>query len=171
MAENRDPRQDVNINAQQQQQPGSRRDVPLEARRQQRHESRTSQTYAAFIKRLCERGGMSPHTAEQAAVSVLCALEQRIFAEEARDMEAQLPQKLVELLHRCERHEGPPPNKFGRAEMLLMVGNDLSLNPDAVEPVVRAVMSTLQERISDGESEEVMNQLPRDIRDLWQRAV
>ncbi len=171
MAENRDPRQDVNINAQQQQQPGSRRDVPLEARRQQRHESRTSQTYAAFLKRLCERGGMSPHTAEQAAVSVLCALEQRIFAEEARDMEAQLPQKLVELLHRCERHEGPPPKKFGRAEMLLMVGNDLSLNPDAVEPVVRAVMSTLQERISDGESEEVMNQLPRDIRDLWQRAV
>ncbi len=172
MAENRDPQQDVNINAQQQQQqPGSRRDVPLEARRQQRHESRTSQTYAAFLKRLCERGGMSPHTAEQAAVSVLCALEQRIFAEEARDMEAQLPQKLVELLHRCERHEGPPPKKFGRAEMLLMVGNDLSLNPDAVEPVVRAVMSTLQERISDGESEEVMNQLPRDIRDLWQRAV
>jgi len=172
MAETRNPQQDVNVNAQQeQQQPGSRREVPLEARRQQRHESRTSQTYAAFIKRLCERGGMSPHTAEQAAVSVLCALEQRIFGEEARDLEAQLPQKLVELLTRCERHEGPPPTKFGRAEMLNMVGQDLSLSPEAVEPVVRAVMSTLQDQITEGEAEEVMNQLPHDIRDLWQRAV
>lgn len=169
MAENQNPQ---NVNAQQeQQQPGGRREVPLETRRQLRHESRTSQTYAAFLKRLCERGGMSPHTAEQAAVSVLCALEQRIFGEEARDMEAQLPRRLVDLLHRCERHEGPPRKKFGREEMLNMVGSDLSLNPDAVEPVVRAVMSTLQDQISEGEAEQVMNQLPADIRDLWLRAV
>lgn len=169
MAENRNPQQDITPNAQQQ--PGGRREISLDERRQMRHESRTSQTYAAFLKRLCERGGMSPHTAEQAAVSVLCALEQRIFGEEARDMNAQLPRKLVELLHRCERHEGPPPRKFGRAELLNMVGQDLSLNPDAVEPVVRAVFSTLQDQISDGEAEQVMNQLPQDLRDLWQRAV
>lgn len=172
MAETRNPQQDANIDAQQQQQQSrSRRDVPVEVRRQQRHESRTSQTYTAFLKRLCERGGMSPHTAERAAVSVLCTVEQRIFSEEARDLEAQLPQKLVILLQRCERHEGPPPKKFGRAEMLEMVGQDLSLNPDAVEPVVRAVFSSIQDEISDGEAEQVMNQLPRDLRDLWQRAV
>lgn len=157
---------------QEKRQPGSRREIPLELRRQQRHESRTSQTYAAFLKRLSERGGMTPSTAEQAAVSVLCALEQRIFGEEARDLEAQLPQKLRELMHRCERHEaGPPPDKFGRAEMLDMVAGDLGLKAEAVEPIIRAVFATLQERISEGEAEEVMNQLPHDIRDLWQRAV
>lgn len=168
MAENRNPSQDVNV--QQEQQP-SRRGKSLEERRKLRHETRTSQTYKDFIKRLDERGGMSPHTAEQAAVSVLCAVEARIFGEEAKDLEAQLPRKLTELLHTCERHEGPPPEKFGRAEMLQRVGQDLALNPDAVEPVVRAVLAVIRERISEGEAEDVMNQLPHDIRDLWQRAV
>jgi uncharacterized protein (DUF2267 family) len=115
---------------------------------------------------------MSPSVAEQASVSVLCALEQRIFGEEARDLEAQLPQKLTELLHRCERHEsGPPPRKFGRAEMLAMVGEDLSLEPEAVEPVIRAVLDAIRDQISEGEVEQVMKQLPADLRDLWRPAV
>jgi uncharacterized protein (DUF2267 family) len=168
MAENREQMQGATQGAQQGQ---SRRGIPLEQLRQMRHESRTSRTYTEFIKRLCERGGMSPHVAEQAAVSVLCAVEQRIFGEEARDMEAQLPQKLVQLLHRCERHEGPPPKKFGRAELLYMVGEDLRLKPEAVEPVIRAVFSALQDQISDGEAEQVVNQLPHHIRDLGRRAV
>jgi uncharacterized protein (DUF2267 family) len=144
----------------------------MEVRRARRHESRTSQSYAAFIKHLCERGGMSPSVAEKAAVSVLCAIEQRIFGEEARDMEAQLPQKLLELLNRCERHEsGPPPRKFGRAEMLQMVSEDLSLNPEAVEPIIRAVLDAIRDQISEGEVEQVMRQLPHDLRDLWQPTV
>src|SRR5690349_6641957 len=92
MAQNRDPTQIPDVSARQ----GSiRRDMPPEVRRARRHEAHTSQTYAAFLKHLCERGGMSPSVAEKAAVSVLCAIEQRIFGEEARDMEAQLPRKLV----------------------------------------------------------------------------
>ena len=169
MAENRDPTQGPDVNARQ----GSiRRDVPLDIRRARRRESRTSQTYAAFIKHLCDRGGMSPSVAEKAAVSVLCAIEQRIFGEEARDMEAQLPQKLVDLLNRCERHEsGPPPHKFGRVEMLQMVSEDLSLNPEAVEPIIRAVLDAIRDQISEGEVEQVMRQLPTDLRDLWRPVV
>jgi len=169
MAENRDPTQAPDVNARQ---GNIRRDVPPEVRRARRHESRTSQTYAAFIKHLCERGGMSPSVAEKAAVSVLCAIEQRIFGEEAQDLEAQLPRKLLDLLNRCERHEsGPPPRKFGRAEMLLMVGEDLGLNSEAVEPVIRAVLDALREQVSEGEVEQVMRQLPHDLRDLWRPVV
>lgn len=169
MAENREPTQAPEVNARQ---GTAQRDVPLEVRRARRHESRTSQTYAAFIKHLCERGGMSPSVAEQAAVSVLCAIEQRIFGEEAQDLEAQLPQKLTDLLVRCERHEsGPPPRKFGRQEMLRMVGEDLSLAPEAVEPVIRAVLNAIRDQVSEGEVEQVMRQLPHDLRDLWRPAV
>jgi uncharacterized protein (DUF2267 family) len=169
MSENRDSPQAADVNARQGSTQGF---VPLEVRRARRHESRTSQTYAAFIKHLCERGGMSPSVAETAAVSVLCALEQRIFGEESQDLEAQLPQKLTELLHRCERHEsGPPPRKFGRAEMLQMVGEELSLNPDAVEPVVRAVLDAIRDQVSEGEVEDIMKQLPADLRDLWRPVV
>ncbi|NOK05500.1 DUF2267 domain-containing protein [Myxococcus xanthus] len=148
-----------------------RRDTPIEVRRRLRHESRTSQTYAAFIKHLCERGGMSPAVAEKAAVSVLCALEQRILSEEASDLEDQLPRKLTMLLHRCEKHEEELPPKFHREHLLRRVGEDLSLHPDAVEPVVRAVMDAVRHQITEGESEDVMGQLPPDIRDLWTRTV
>jgi uncharacterized protein (DUF2267 family) len=169
MAENRDPNMAPDVSARQ---GSTQRDVPLDARRAQRRESRTSQTYAAFIKRLCERGGMSPAVAEQAAVTVLCALEQRIFGEEAKDLEAQLPQKLTELLQRCERHEsGPPPRKFKRAEMLQMVGEELGLAPEAVEPVIRAVLAAIRDQVSEGEVEQVMKQLPADLRELWRPVV
>lgn len=169
MAENRDPTQAPEVTTRQGSTQG---DAALESRRARRRESRTSQTYAAFIKHLCERGGMSPSVAEQAAVSVLCAIEQRIFGEESRDLEAQLPRKLTELLNRCERHESaPPPRKFGRAEMLLMVGKDLSLEPEAVEPVVRAVLDAIRDQISEGEVDQVMEQLPADLRDLWRPIV
>lgn len=151
--------------------PASRRDVPIEVRRKLRHESRASQTYKVFLDHLCERGGMSPAVAQQAAVSVLCAVEQRILSDEALDMEAQLPRKLTDLLHRCEKHEEELPPKFGREHLLKRVGEDLSLNPDAVEPVVRAVLDAIRHQISEGEAEDVMSQLPQDIRDLWGRAI
>ncbi|MFP2911569.1 DUF2267 domain-containing protein [Pyxidicoccus sp. 3LFB2] len=151
--------------------PSNRRDLPLEVRRAQRSESRASQTYKAFLNHLCVRGGMSPAVAEQAAISVLCAIEQRIFQDEVADLEAQLPRKLTELLHRCERHEEELPDKFGREHLLKRVGDDLSLNPDAVEPVVRAVLDAIRHQISEGEAEDVMSQLPQDIRDLWSRAI
>ncbi len=169
MADERDPQ---GRNAPQEgEEPTSRRDLPLEVRRAQRSESRASQTYKAFLNHLCERGGMSPSVAQQAAVSVLCALEQRIFAEEAADLEAQLPRKLTELLHRCERHEEELPPKFGREHLLKRVGDDLGLNPDVVEPVVRAVLDAIRHQISEGEAEDVMSQLPQDIRDLWGRTI
>jgi uncharacterized protein (DUF2267 family) len=151
--------------------PAGRRDVPIEVRRKLRHESRASQTYKLFLDHLCERGGMSPAVAQQAAVSVLCAVEQRILSDEALDMEAQLPRKLTDLLHRCEKHEEELPPKFGREHLLKRVGEDLSLNPDAVEPVVRAVLDAIRHQISEGEAEDVMSQLPEDLRDLWGRAI
>ncbi|WP_338869216.1 DUF2267 domain-containing protein [Myxococcus stipitatus] len=145
------------------------RELPIEVRRARRSAAHASQTYAAFLKHLCERGGMSPAVAERAAVSVLCAVEQRISRGETRDLEAQLPRKLSELLHRCERHEAAMPGGFGREELLEHVGSDLSLHPDAVAPVVRAVLNAVREQISEGEAEDVMDQLPEDLKELWRR--
>ncbi|MFB1482608.1 DUF2267 domain-containing protein [Corallococcus sp. RDP092CA] len=158
-----------------QQQAGSptqrRTDLPLDERRRMRHESRTSQTFKAFLTYLRDVGQLqSEQAAQEAAVSVLCVLEQRLFGEESNDMEAQLPQKLRELLVRCARHEsGPPPRKFGRGEMLEMVADDLGVEPQGAEPIIRAVFSAIQAQISDGESDDIAGELPTDIRDLWAR--
>ncbi|MHA7631154.1 DUF2267 domain-containing protein [Corallococcus sp. M7] len=145
--------------------------VPLDERRRLRHESRTSQTYKAFLKYLRDVGQFeSEQAAQQAAFSVLCVLEQRLFGEEDNDLEAQLPHKLRELLVRCDRHEaGPPPHKFGREEMLAMVATDLNVDAENAESIVRAVFSAIQAQISSGESDDIAGELPTDIRDLWAR--
>lgn len=138
------------------------------ARRRMRSESRRSSTYKEFLRELQRRGGLSEELAEQAAVSVLCALEQRLLADEARDLEAQLPRNLQSLLYRCERHELlEPEQKFGRDELLSMVGEDLGMSESEVEPVVEAVFETVAAHVTPGEIEDVVSQLPPDLKAMW----
>jgi uncharacterized protein (DUF2267 family) len=143
----------------------------LDQRRMQRHDSRTSQTYKAFLKNLQSIGSMNAEFAEQAAVSVLCVLEQRLTRDEAAHMEAQLPVKLTKLLSRCDRHLEASPVKLDREEFLQMIASDLGMQVSEVEPVIRAVFAAVREQISEGEVEDVIGQLPAQFRDLWQRPI
>lgn len=145
--------------------------VDLEARRELRSETRRNQTYKAFLSNLCVIGSMNEEEAEKAAVSVLCVLEQRLFGEEAAHLEAQLPGKLRDLLIRCERHIGKPAPKFGRYEFIRMVSEDLETDLFQAERRIRAVFSALRDQVSEGEIEDVIGQLPADLRELWQRPV
>jgi uncharacterized protein (DUF2267 family) len=116
-------------------------------------------------------GSMNEEEAEKAAVSVLCVLEQRLFGEEAAHLEAQLPSKLRDLLIRCERHIGKPVPKFGRYDFIRMVSEDLETDLFQAERHIRAVFSALRDQVSEGEIEDVIGQLPADLRELWQRPV
>ncbi len=145
--------------------------VDLQARREQRSETRRNQTYKTFLKNLCVIGSMNEEEAEKAAVSVLCVLEQRLFGEEAAHLEAQLPGKLQDLLMRCERHIGKPASKFGREDFIRMVSEDLGMDAFQAEKQIRAVFSALRDQVSEGEIEDVIGQLPADLRELWHRAV
>jgi uncharacterized protein (DUF2267 family) len=145
--------------------------VDLEARREQRRESRRSQTYKAFLRNLMVIGSMNEEEAERAAVSVLCVLEQRLFGEEAAHLEAQLPGKLQDLLIRCERHLGKPASKFGKDGFVQMVSEDLDVDSFEAEKKIRAVFTAVREQVSEGEIEDVIGQLPSDLRELWQRTI
>ncbi len=142
------------------------RGVTLEERLQ-RHETKTNQTFKQFLDNLCQLGSMREEFAERAAVSVLCALEQRLFGNEFRHLEAQLPLKLQKLLAQCERHPGEAPQKLDREAFLERIGEDLGMQTDEVEPVVRAVFTAVKDQVSEGEIEDVIHQLPSDFHDLW----
>jgi uncharacterized protein (DUF2267 family) len=144
---------------------------PLQDRREQRSETRRNQTYKAFLRNLMVIGSMNEEEAERAAVSVLCVLEQRLFGEEAAHLEAQLPGKLQDLLIRCERHLGKPASKFGREGFLQMVSEDLDVDSLEAERKIRAVFTAVRDQVSEGEIEDVIGQLPTDLRELWQRAI
>jgi uncharacterized protein (DUF2267 family) len=145
--------------------------VDLETRRELRHETRRNQTFKAFLKNLAAIGSMNEEEAERAAVSVLCVLEQRLFGEEASHLEAQLPGKLQDLLMRCERHVGKPASKFGKDGFILMVSEDLGIDANEAERKIRAVFTAVRDQVTEGEIEDVIGQLPADLRELWQRAI
>ncbi|HZH14138.1 MAG TPA: DUF2267 domain-containing protein [Archangium sp.] len=145
--------------------------VDLQTRREQRSETRRNQTYKAFLRNLMVIGSMNEEEAERAAVSVLCVLEQRLFGEEAAHLEAQLPGKLQDLLIRCERHLGKPASKFGKDGFIQMVSEDLDVDSLEAERKIRAVFTAVRDQVSEGEIEDVIGQLPADMRELWHRTI
>lgn len=143
----------------------------LEQRRHQRSESRQSQTFHALLDYVCRVGGIDEQMAERGLVSVLCVLEQRLIGHEPEHLEAQLPQKLRDLLVRCERHIYLRPRDIGREEFLALVGQDLGLAGAELEHLVRAVFQGVRAQVSEGEVNSVEAQLPHDLRDLWRATV
>lgn len=131
-----------------------------------RHEAHTRETYALFIKHLCTLGPIARDVAECAAVAVLRALERRLPADEARDMEAQLPRKLVEFLPPADKRS-PRPHKFGREEFIQTVAEDLGKSPEESERLTRLVFRALRDQISEGEARDVESNLPLDLQSLW----
>jgi CBS domain-containing protein/uncharacterized protein (DUF2267 family) len=135
--------------------------------RAQRSESRAAQTFAFFLRDL-EHKGLERKLAEQAIESVLCAMEQRLMVDEARHLEAQLPRRVVALLERCPRHKARPYQKLHRTQLLAMVAEDLGVSMEQAERITRMVLSTVREHISEGETEDILGQLPQEFHGLWE---
>jgi uncharacterized protein (DUF2267 family) len=136
-------------------------------RRQMRHDARVSQTWKKFLHRIMAYG-LSEEQSEQAAVAVLCTLEQRLAGNEPAHLEAQLPLKLRELLHRCEVHEkGGDVQKLGRREFLERVASHFPEARGDAEHMCRAVFGAVHDHIDKGEVKDIVDQLPMDLKELW----
>ena len=132
-----------------------------EEERAARHESHAATTYHAFLRDLQRIGGLREDLAERSAVAVLSVLERRVLPGGARHLEAQLPSKLRELLVHSAQ------SRFGRVAFLRMVAGELGIEPEAAEPIVRAVFRAVRAKISDGEARDVAAELPGDLAELW----
>lgn len=141
-----------------------------EKHRTERSEQRRNQTFAAFMTYLRRVGSISEELAEKAAVAVLCSLERRIHPDEAKDLEAQLPAKLRDLVRRCDTHAGIRPHKIDRPEFVAMVAEELGVPADRAERLILAVFHALRAQVSEGEARQVEGQLPPDLRSLWERS-
>ncbi len=139
----------------------------LQREREQRHEAHLESSYKAFINELRQPGDMEQGDAERAAVAVLSALENRIHPDESQDMEAQLPQKLRELLAHCRHGKEEAPQRFDKEAFIDRVAAELDVTPEQAESVARRVFATVRDQISEGESQNIEGQLPPDIADLW----
>ena len=106
----------------------------------------------------------------EATAAVLRALRDRLTPEEAKQAVAQLPQELKRLWASGQ----PPlrqPVKMRRREFLERVRVDAGLKSlGQAELVTDAVFAGLKEQLSPGEADDIVAQLPRDLKVQWARA-
>jgi uncharacterized protein (DUF2267 family) len=135
----------------------------LVERRRRRREARAAGSYIQFLKRLEAVTGWDRPSAEKNAQAVLCALEHRLFGPGRSHFEAQLPGKLRELIHACERHDAIGPSKLSKDAFLQMVSEHAQLQAPDLEAAVRAIFATLRLTVTEGEVDKVAASLPKEI--------
>ena len=102
---------------------------------------------------------------------VLWALRDRLTRDEAEQVAAQLPKPLKEIWALGDR-PGRRPLKIRRDEFLQRVKHEAGLlSGDAARRVTEAVFAALKAQLSRGEADDVLAQLPRDLKSLWTAAV
>lgn len=113
-----------------------------------------------FLKYVIEEGG--PNDPESAALvtrTVLDNLGKRLKGGEAADLAAQLPEELQESL---TLHGSAEPVRDDVDDFLRRIAQQLGqdIDPETVGTYVRAVLSTLQATVSEGEINDLRSQLP-----------
>lgn len=133
---------------------------------------RTVHATSTWLKRIAEElGHGNKQKAYHALRGVLFAIRDRLPVDEALDFSAQLPTLVRGIFFEGYRAAGKPETYRSREEFLRRVNEELVASGGAnPEEVTRAVLSFLNEKVSEGEIEDVRHILPSPIRNLWPEA-
>jgi uncharacterized protein (DUF2267 family) len=118
--------------------------------------------YDRMVKSVDERAALGdPAEAERTLRVVVQAFADRLLGQEADDLLAQLPEPL-----KSEITVTPQADSMSPQEFLQRVGGDLGLPEDEARGRARAVFTTLQEAVTEGEWEDVVGPLDRKYAEL-----
>jgi uncharacterized protein (DUF2267 family) len=115
-------------------------------------------------------GELDRETAKRVTAAVFHALRDRLTPEEADQVAAQLPRELKAVWYEGEA-EARRPLKMHRDEFYERVRREAAL-PSTREARwgTLAVFAALKEHLSPGEAEDVLAQLPKDLKEVWAEA-
>lgn len=121
-----------------------------------------------WLKALIEAGSYA-NEAEALAVlrAVLHQLRDRLTPQEAVDLGAQLPLIVRGIYYEGWRPSRTPEKLRSQDEFLEGVSTKLAPHPIGAEPATRDVFALLAQAIDSGEIGDVINQLPKGIKELW----
>ena len=128
-------------------------------------------TTQAFYRTVARTGHQEDRkVVRRATAAVFHALRDRLMPNEADQVFAQLPEALKRIWGEGEEAEREP-IKMNREEFCERVLRDAGL-PSTREArwMILAVFAALKEQISPGEAQDVMAQLPKDLKELWDEA-
>ena len=107
---------------------------------------------------------------KRATAAVLHALRDRLTMDEADQVYAQLPIELKDVWAEGEQAEREP-IKMHLEEFYDRVMHEAGLSSKRqTRWLVLAVFAALKEQITPGEAEDVMAQLPKDLKEFWAEA-
>src|ERR1051325_12237774 len=116
---------------------------------------------------MAQTGFTDLETVERVTAAVMHALRDRLTPEEARQAAAQLPRDLKRVWFYGEAR-GRRPIKMHRKDFYERVRGEAGLAaPRDARIATTGVSAALKLTLSPGEGEDVMAQLPRDLKDLW----
>jgi uncharacterized protein (DUF2267 family) len=116
-------------------------------------------------------GEESVETAKRATSAVLQALRDRLTRGEAEHLVAQLPMELKRLWQTGDDEEERRPIKMHRDEFYDRVRRGAFLpSSRQAQWMTLAVFGALKEQLSPGEAEDVLAQLPKDLKEVWAEA-
>jgi len=128
-------------------------------------------TGKTFYRRVMEANGQCDATAaRRATAAVLHALRDRLTQPEADQVFAQLPWELQVVWVTGEEPERRP-LRTSRSEFYERVRRDAGLaSTQEARAATLAVFTALEAQISRGEADDVLAQLPRDLKEVWAEA-
>lgn len=128
-------------------------------------------TIEAFYRTVIDATGAGDRDAARRITgAVLRALRDRLTVEEAEQAAAQLPRELRQLWSAGEVASGRPV-RMDREAFCARVMRDAELpSPAHAERAVRGVFAALRAQLSAGEAGDILSQLPKDLKPLWEEA-
>jgi uncharacterized protein (DUF2267 family) len=121
-----------------------------------------------FLRRIAERAGVDERRAYEYARAVFAALGVAVAPGEVRDMASQLPKEYEPLL---EAAGTPRRHDSAEEPLLARVAGLASVDLDTARRAVEAVLETLAVRISGGEAEDLMSELPASFMPAIERGL
>lgn len=119
---------------------------------------------------LLQAGRPSLEDAMRVTAAVLQALRDRLTPDEADQAAAQLPRPLKLVWWRGDV-EGRRPLKMHRREFYARVQREANLPSEReARLVTAAVFAALKEQLSPGEVDDILDQLPKDLKTVWEDA-
>jgi uncharacterized protein (DUF2267 family) len=127
-------------------------------------------TQTFYRRVMLETGRADLDDARRVTGVVFHALRDRLTGDEAGQVAAQLPGELKALWKEGEA-AGRRPAKMDREEFYRRIRAEARLDSVKVaQAVTRAVFAALQDQLSPGEVDDVLAQLPRDLKAAWRQA-
>jgi uncharacterized protein (DUF2267 family) len=121
-----------------------------------------------WLADIAERlGDQQNHRAYQALRAVLHALRDRLSAEGAAHLAAQLPTLVRGLYYEGYRPGGKRPAEHTKAEFLAQVRSECPDEDLNTGTITRAVLQVIGKHVSTGEIENLKATFPKAIRELW----